>query len=71
MLTPSKYERLCIAKFAGKQGQCWRRKPEVRNGGGKDDPVGTEHVLPDSEVDVAQFSLSSDVFHLENYNDSL
>ena len=70
MLTPAKYERLCIAKFAGKQGQIMG-KPEVWNGGGEDDPVGAEHILPDSQVDVAQLSLPPDVFHLDNYNDLL
>ena len=33
--------------------------------------MGAEHVLPDSEVDIAQFSLPSNVLHLENYNGSL
>ena len=68
MLTPAKYEGLCIAKFAGKQGQ-FVEKPEVRNGGGEDDPVCTKHILPHSKIHVAQFSLAPDVFHL-NTNDN-
>ena len=73
MLTLAKYERLCIAKFAGKQGQFGGSggRPEVGNGGSEDDPVSSEHILPDSQVHVAQFSLPSDVLHLHNYNDSL
>ena len=48
----------------------WGR-PEVGNGGSEDDPVSSEHILPDSQVHVAQFSLPSDVLHLHNCNDSL
>ena len=33
--------------------------------------MGAEHILPDSQVDVAQLSLPPDVFHLDNDNDSL
>ena len=29
--------------------------------------MSAEHVLPDSKIDVAQFSLTPDVFHLNNW----
>ena len=41
-------------------------EPEVGNGGGEDDPVGGEHVFSYSEVDITEFALAPDVFHLED-----